>query len=96
LNRHAGWFLELWFGKLQRDVGIARRLVETILLNDPPSSLTKISASFQDEFPNRLPRGYGFVELSEGSGDAFLHASVLGRIGISAVRTRAAGTHFSS
>jgi cold shock protein len=31
-------------------------------------------------------KGYGFVELSEGSGDAFLHASVLGRIGISAVQ----------
>jgi CspA family cold shock protein len=28
---------------------------------------------------------YGFVELSDGSGDAFLHASVLGRIGISTV-----------
>jgi CspA family cold shock protein len=30
-------------------------------------------------------KGYGFVELSDGSGDAFLHATVLGRIGISAV-----------
>jgi CspA family cold shock protein len=29
---------------------------------------------------------YGFVELSDGSGDAFLHASVLGRIGISTVQ----------
>ena len=29
---------------------------------------------------------YGFVELSDGSGDAFLHASVLGRLGISAVQ----------
>jgi hypothetical protein len=57
LNRQAGWFLELWFGKSQRNVGFARQLVETILLNDAPSSLTKISAFFQDEFPNRLPRG---------------------------------------
>jgi CspA family cold shock protein len=31
-------------------------------------------------------KGYGFVEPSEGSGDAFLHATVLGRIGISAVQ----------
>ena len=29
---------------------------------------------------------YGFVELSDGSGDAFLHASVLGRLGITEVR----------
>jgi CspA family cold shock protein len=29
---------------------------------------------------------YGFVELSDGSGDAFLHASVLGRLGISEVQ----------
>jgi CspA family cold shock protein len=29
---------------------------------------------------------YGFVELSDGSGDAFLHASVLGRLGVSAVQ----------
>jgi CspA family cold shock protein len=31
-------------------------------------------------------KGYGFVELSDGSGDAFLHVTVLGRIGISAVQ----------
>jgi CspA family cold shock protein len=31
-------------------------------------------------------KGYGFVELLHGSGDAFLHATVLGRIGISAVQ----------
>lgn len=30
-------------------------------------------------------RGFGFVELSDGSGDAFLHASVLERSGIAAV-----------
>jgi len=32
-------------------------------------------------------RGFGFVELKDGSGDAFLHASVLGRIGVEAVQT---------
>src|ERR1700680_4353335 len=31
-------------------------------------------------------RGFGFVELSDGSGDAFLHASVLERNGINAVQ----------
>jgi cold shock protein len=31
-------------------------------------------------------RGFGFVELSDGSGDAFLHASVLERSGIAAVQ----------
>ena len=34
----------------------------------------------------KLERGFGFVELSDGSGDAFLHASVLDRNGISAVQ----------
>jgi CspA family cold shock protein len=31
-------------------------------------------------------RGFGFVELTDGSGDAFLHASVLERNGITAVQ----------
>ena len=31
-------------------------------------------------------RGFGFVELSDGSGDAFLHATVLERNGITAVQ----------
>jgi CspA family cold shock protein len=31
-------------------------------------------------------RGFGFVELAEGGGDAFLHASVLERSGVTAVR----------
>ena len=35
----------------------------------------------------RADRGFGFVEMSDGSGDAFLHASVLGRIGVQAVET---------
>ena len=30
-------------------------------------------------------KGFGFVELADGTGDAFLHASVLGRTGIAAV-----------
>ena len=35
----------------------------------------------------RADRGFGFVELADGSGDAFLHASVLGRIGVQQVET---------
>jgi CspA family cold shock protein len=31
-------------------------------------------------------KGFGFVELSDGSGDAFLHATVLGRSGVPAVQ----------
>jgi cold shock protein len=31
-------------------------------------------------------RGFGFVELADGGGDAFLHASVLERSGVTAVR----------
>ncbi|HWB48832.1 MAG TPA: cold shock domain-containing protein, partial [Stellaceae bacterium] len=30
----------------------------------------------------RADRGFGFVELADGGGDAFLHASVLGRLGV--------------
>jgi CspA family cold shock protein len=33
-------------------------------------------------------KGFGFVELSDGSGDAFLHESVLAQRGIGAVPTR--------
>ena len=33
----------------------------------------------------RADRGFGFVELADGSGDAFLHGAVLGRIGIQTV-----------
>jgi CspA family cold shock protein len=35
----------------------------------------------------KADRGFGFVELADGSGDAFLHASVLGRIGVGAVES---------
>ena len=31
-------------------------------------------------------KGFGFVELSDGSGDAFLHGSVLAQIGVNAVQ----------
>jgi CspA family cold shock protein len=35
----------------------------------------------------RGDRVFGFVELADGGGDAFLHASVLGRIGVQQVET---------
>ncbi|MEJ0048969.1 MAG: cold shock domain-containing protein [Rhodospirillales bacterium] len=40
-------------------------------------------------------KGFGFVELSEGAGDVFLHASVLARLGVTSVNPRrdAEGTH---
>jgi CspA family cold shock protein len=31
-------------------------------------------------------KSYGFIELSDGTGDAFLHATVLGRFGLSSVQ----------
>src|SRR4030081_429046 len=34
----------------------------------------------------KTEKGFGFVELSDGTGDAFLHATVLGRNGIAAVQ----------
>src|ERR1700737_4783388 len=36
--------------------------------------------------PTGANEGFGFVELSDGSGDAFLHGSVLARSGINAVQ----------
>jgi CspA family cold shock protein len=34
----------------------------------------------------KTEKGFGFVELSDGTGDAFLHATVLGRSGFTAVQ----------
>ena len=34
----------------------------------------------------KAEKGFGFVELADGSGDAFLHATVLGRSGVAAVQ----------
>jgi len=82
-----------------RDVRLRRPVVEEDGSSHPPT-VSDASPQFdgvQLEEPSGLPvRGivkwfnpskrYGFVELSDGSGDAFLHATVLGRIGISAVQ----------
>ncbi|HLY45863.1 MAG TPA: cold-shock protein [Stellaceae bacterium] len=34
----------------------------------------------------KTEKGFGFVELADGTGDAFLHATVLGRAGVAAVQ----------
>src|SRR6266403_682061 len=34
----------------------------------------------------RASKGYGFVQLSDGTGDVFLHATALGGIGLSALQ----------
>ena len=47
-------------------------------MNNPrdPRSSSAIVKWFKSD------KGFGFVELSDGTGDAFLHATVLGRIGV--------------
>ena len=66
---------------------------QPLLNNEVPSR----STGPQIEEPSDLPvpgkvkwfnaeKRYGFVELADGSGDAFLHASALERLGISAVQ----------
>jgi CspA family cold shock protein len=68
--------------------------------SSPSSSCSNVPVQFdgpQIDEPSDLPvRGkvkwfnpnkrYGFVELSGGSGDAFLHATVLGGVGIGAIQ----------
>jgi CspA family cold shock protein len=66
---------------------------------DPSSSsdVALVAAEPQSEEPSEMPvRGkvkwfnpikrFGFVELSDGSGDAFLHVTVLSRLGITAIQ----------
>jgi cold shock protein len=81
----------------RRDIRQApQRVVEDHGSSDPSSSpdVALEVARPQSEEPSKMPvRGkvkwfnptkrFGFVELSDGSGDAFLHASVLARLGIS-------------
>ena len=83
-----------------RDIRQAeQRVVEEHGSSDPSSNsdVALEVARPQPEEPSEMPaRGkvkwfnptkrFGFVELSDGSGDAFLHATVLSRLGISTVR----------
>jgi len=84
----------------RRDIGQApQRVVEEQGPSDPSSSSDAAVevAGAQSEEPSEMPvRGtvkwfnpakrFGFVELADGSGDAFLHASVLSRLGISTLQ----------
>ncbi len=83
-----------------RDFRQRRRPVVEEDSSNPSPSCPNVPVQFdgpQIDEPSDLPvRGkvkwfnpkkrYGFVELSGGSGDAFLHATVLGRVGISAIQ----------
>jgi CspA family cold shock protein len=64
-----------------RDFGAAPRF-RTPRMDEQPSGppVSAVVKWFKPE------KGFGFVELSDGSGDAFLHATVLGRGGITAVQ----------
>ena len=61
-----------------RDFGAAPRFSSSRPRFEEPSGGPPVQAVvkwFKTE------KGFGFVELSDGTGDAFLHASVLGRLG---------------
>jgi len=83
----------------RRDIRQEQQPVEDQRPSDPPSSsdVAVAAARTQSEEPSEMPvRGrvkwfnpakrFGFIELSDGSGDAFLHATVLSRFGISTVQ----------
>ena len=87
------------FGR-RRDIRQAQQRVVEEHGSSDPSSNSDVAlevARPQPEEPSEMPaRGkvkwfnptkrFGFVELSDGSGDAFLHATVLSRLGISTVQ----------
>ncbi len=64
-----------------RDFGAAPR-ARTPRFDEPPSGppVGAVVKWFKSE------KGFGFVELADGTGDAFLHATVLGRNGVTAVQ----------
>jgi cold shock protein len=68
------------FGPPPRDFGAAQRFSRPRF--DEPSGpvISAVVKWFKSE------KGFGFVELSDGSGDAFLHATVLGRGGVTEVQ----------
>ena len=64
-----------------RDFGAAPRFSRTPRFEEPSGPpVSAVVKWFKTE------KGFGFVELADGSGDAFLHATVLGRNGITAVQ----------
>src|SRR5204863_310744 len=64
-----------------RDFGAAPRFTSRPRFEEQPSgpAVGAVVKWFKSE------KGFGFVELSDGTGDAFLHATVLGRAGHQAV-----------
>jgi cold shock protein len=64
-----------------RDFGMAPRFTSRPRFDEPTGPVVKAVVKwFKPE------KGFGFVELSDGSGDAFLHATVLGRGGVQEVQ----------
>jgi CspA family cold shock protein len=65
-----------------RDFGAAQRFRPTPRFDEQPSGppVGAVVKWFKSD------KGFGFVELSDGSGDAFLHATVLGRMGVTSVQ----------
>src|SRR5215208_2727349 len=62
-----------------RDFGAAPRFARPRFEEPSGPPVSAVVKWFKPE------KGFGFVELSDGSGDAFLHATVLGRSGMTAV-----------
>src|SRR6202790_5330467 len=96
----SGWELDVENGRGHRDRGRRRDFDEGDFGGGgggytPPPRFSQPRFEEQPSGPPvqavvkwfRADRGFGFVELADGSGDAFLHASVLGRIGGQAVET---------
>jgi CspA family cold shock protein len=63
-----------------RDFGAAPRFARPRFEEPSGPPVSAVVKWFKSE------KGFGFVELSDGSGDAFLHATVLGRNGITEVQ----------
>jgi CspA family cold shock protein len=65
-----------------RDFGSAPRFSTRPRFDEPAPSGPPVQATVKWF---KADKGFGFVELGDGSGDAFLHASVLGRMGATSV-----------
>ena len=63
-----------------RDFGAAPRFSRPRFDEPSGPAISAVVKWFKPE------KGFGFVELTDGSGDAFLHATVLGRGGVTAVQ----------
>ncbi len=72
-------FDEQEFEPPPRDFGSAPRFSRPRFEEPSGPAVSAVVKWFKSE------KGFGFVELADGSGDAFLHATVLGRAGFTAV-----------